>query len=703
MTNRSLALVANFHRERRIGRKTANFLGHVHARLRDRGIDFNIEFVLDRPDEATVAEITDASRAIPGSRMHLVDFANLGISRTFGVNAARADVVCFTDGDDFFSLDWFERALDYLSRGPMRVVLHTQYMVGFDQDEFIRETTESVDPAFDPLSLAVDWYWSANLAVQTEVFASAPIQPYDHASGFGSEDWHWSCNSLAEGIDRVSLPGAAYYYRVKPEKFALGRVADVIHMASPLFAADNLPPPPQVVANRLPVAPLPPDFFSRAREVETFELGLSYLRSVEVGAKSIRHFKPHTNPIIGEVIRAVFSSGFGDGSLIIFADSQRLPGGVPMAAALGTALSHAPKAGRLYIVEGDQAPCQSRDDGYEIHLGALRAAGLYKEQIDRLLARFFIQHHNLFVLNLLSPRVVSQSLAFSRATRGSVRHWINVVMEYGFDALSQSYNELDLYFATAMDSENIAIFSRTANECLLVRGIQLDHWPALEAAYLSESLASVDALRIPFQAVDGSQAPEAGNAHVPDDILVIRLVGAVCPDEGSDTDAGPWLTVDDELRQGTETARECVFVGLNTFIGSEIRSDGPDRLPGLRIPALTVVSQEKPPSLYFKPAIDVMNDQLLAGCMPGDLAWVGAIGVEAATLRDMLRDRPQRISVPAVIARSLAGARAAGVPGLRPFSDASVVSVSLDDVACMGGALLIGAVSRRLAVELANG
>ncbi len=703
MTNRSLALVANFHRERRIGRKTANFLGHVHARLRDRGIDFNIEFVLDRPDEVTVAEITKASRLIPDSRIHLVDFANLGISRTFGVNVARADVVCFTDGDDFFSFDWFERALNYLSQGPMRVVLHTQYMVGFDQDEFIRETTESIDPAFDPLSLAVDWYWSANLAVQTEVFASAPIQPYDHTSGFGSEDWHWSCNSLEAGIARVSLPGAAYYYRVKPEKFALGKVADVIHMASPLFAADSLPPPPQVVASRLPVAPLTPEFFSRAREVEPFELGLSYLRSVEVGAKTIRHFKPHTNPIVGEVIRAVFASGFGDGSLIVFADNQRLPGGVPMAAALGSALTGGPGVGRLYIIDGDQAPCQANDDGYEIHLGALRSAGLYKEQIDRLLARFLIQQRDLVVLNLLSPRLGSQSLAFSRATRGSVRRWINVVMEYGFDALSQSYDELELYCAAALDSENIAIFGRTAAEAHSVRGIGLVHYPALEAAYLAENLDTLGALHFDPSAVDDRQSIGETASAIPDNMLVIRLGEIGEPDEIGDRDAGPWLIVDDELCRRAEAADECVLVGVNTFLGSQIQSAGPDRVSGLRIPALTVVSQEKLSALYFKPAIGPMNDQLLAGSMPADLAWVGAIGVEVTTLREMLRDRPERISVSALIARSLARARAAGAPSVSTFSATSAVSVSLSDLACMGGAILIGAVSRRLAWDLANG
>src|SRR5665213_997649 len=233
MRMKSLALVANFHRERRMGRKTAAFIGAVHAHLRGRGIQLNVEFVLDCPDELTHGLLEQAAGTIDGARIHVVDFGNLCMSRSHGVHAARSDVVCFTDGDDFFSFNWFEAALDYLSRGDRQEILHTKYMVGFDQEKFIRETMDSDHPSFDPLSLAVDWYWSANLAMQTRLFAAVPILPYDHAGGFGSEDWHWACNSLAAGIRRRPLPNTSYFYRVKPRRFALGRVADVIHMRSP--------------------------------------------------------------------------------------------------------------------------------------------------------------------------------------------------------------------------------------------------------------------------------------------------------------------------------------------------------------------------------------------------------------------------------------------------------------------------------------
>jgi len=151
---------------------SAAFIRAVHAHLRGRGIQLNVEFVLDRPDEPTHQYIDQAAKAIDDARVHVVDFGNLGISRTHGVKAARGDVVCFVDGDDFFSLNWFEDAFDYLSGHPRREIAHTQYMVGFDQDEFIRETMDSGDPSFDPLSLAVDWYWSANLAIQTQLFAA---------------------------------------------------------------------------------------------------------------------------------------------------------------------------------------------------------------------------------------------------------------------------------------------------------------------------------------------------------------------------------------------------------------------------------------------------------------------------------------------------------------------------------------------------
>jgi hypothetical protein len=701
MKRRSLALVANFHRERRIGRKTANFLGQAQARLQAQGVDFLIEFVLDRPDAPTVAQIEAAAGGIPGSRVHLVDFGNLGISRTFGVHAARADVVCFTDGDDFFSFNWFEDALEFFSAGRRGVVLHTQYMVGFDNEQFIRETTQSTDPWFDPLALAVDWYWSANLAIEADVFASTPIQPYDHERGFGSEDWHWTCNCLAEGIERVALPNTSYFYRVKPDRFALGKVADVIHKASPLFEPDWAPtrpvgflaqPPPVIAPSKM--------FFEQAREVERYELGVSYLRAMEVGAETVRHFRPHTPPIVGTVIRHALASGFGQGSVIVFTDGQRLPGGIEMAASLCSAITGAPAKGRLYIVDGDHETCQVRPDGYVIQLADLRAAGMYNDQIDRLIARFFIQNNNLTVFNILSPRNGSRALAFSRATRGSVKRWVNLVPEYGFDALSQSYEELELFASSGLDAENIAVFAKTSIEARRVRGASLLHDPVLEAAYVSGDLGSIGpramAWRLPDEGgrVDAHSSPES---------LVLRVGLPPLADADASRAEGGWVVVDEMQREMARGAREIILVGGEAFLGEQIPERPSAGRVGIRIPGLTIVRLDKPPAYYFRPQVAVMNEALGRGRVPADLAYVGAIGIAGDTFREMLAIAPGPISVAKLVALAVRKAREAGEAIVTLFGEASVVSASSEDLERLGGARLLLGISRRTGGVSAHG
>jgi hypothetical protein len=698
MSRKCLALVANFHRERRIGRKSANFIARVQAHLQGRGIQLNVEFVLDRPDEITHRQIDEAAKAIDGARLHVVDLGNLGASRTHGVKAARGDVICFMDGDDYFSMNWFEVALDYLSQGPRKEVAHTQYMVGFDQDEFIRETRESGDPAFDPLALAVDWYWSANLAIQAEVFAQAPIQPYDHAGGFGSEDWDWACNTLAAGIARVSLPNTSYFYRVKPQRFALGRVGDVIHMASPLFSRAGLPPPPRSTTDPLPLGPLSPAFYAQAREIEAMEVGLSYLRSVEAGGHSIRHFKPHTPPIVGAVLREVLKAGFGDGSVIVFADRQRLAGGLETASALCDALIGPSAAPRLYIVDGDEESHHARIDGYVLSLDELRSAKLYHAHIERLVARFFIQARDLTVLNLLSPRTRSTALAYCRATRRSVGRWINVVMEYGFDALSQVYDELDQFRAAGIESESIAVFQKTVREAWRTRGLVLAHDPALEADYVARALGSRHAEPRPDGALtDPLPAPLASPAEA----RAFRLTAESLA--GAGEAGGEMLRVSDSLRALAEGAQECILVSGRAFLGLEFPPGDVARPPGLRIPAMTVIDQGSEPTLYVRHPVDRFNDDLARGRFPIDLAGVGAIGVDCRSLRDGLRRFPDRLPLSVLIETSVRHAREEGERRVDLFTARCVVSATPEDLDAIDKAALARSVAGRLAPGRGDG
>ncbi|MEP6967061.1 MAG: glycosyltransferase [Pseudomonadota bacterium] len=685
-------MVTNFHRERRMGLKTAAFIRAVHAHLRGRGIQLNVEFVLDRPDEPTHQYIDQAAKTIDDARVHVVDFGNLGISRTHGVKAARGDVVCFVDGDDFFSLNWFEDAFDYLSGHPRREIAHTQYMVGFDQDEFIRETMDSGDPSFDPLSLAVDWYWSANLAIQTQLFAAVPIEPYDHAGGFGSEDWHWACNCLAAGIRRAPLSNTSYFYRVKPERFSLGRVGDVIHMRSALFTREGAPPPPKQPSDLpIPTKPLSAEFFAQAREVERFELGISYLRSVEVGGQAVRHFSPHTPPIVGSVMREVLASGFGDGSTVVFADQQRLPGGLATAAALCTSLTGPAAKPRLYIVDGVGCERHSRADGYVIALAELKAAGLYDAQLDRLIARFLLQSDNLTVLNLLSPRTRSRALAYSRATRGSVHRWLNVVMEYGFDALSQAYDELEAYEAAGVESQAIGVFQKTVREAAEVRGAILHHDEALEHDYVSGALGS----RIVSPTADPATGGHPGGGPSPAEARTFRITPMVLAPPGTDAARDMMLKVTDSLRALSEREDECIFALGGSFFGAEFGEGGGARAPGLRIPTVTIVHDEGQSTIYLKHPLDRFNEELQSGRFSADIGAAGALGVDCVSLREVLQEFPQSFPFPVLIDTCLRRARGAGGPCVAAFAPACILEVTAEDLDLLDKAALARALTGR--------
>ncbi|MEO7027022.1 MAG: glycosyltransferase [Caulobacteraceae bacterium] len=688
MKRRHLAVVANFHRERRLGAKTARFLAAAHAHLRARGIDLNVEFVLDRPDDDTARRISAAASAMDGARLHRLDSGDLGVARAHGVRHARGDVVCFMDGDDFFSMNWFETALEALSGPPRREIVHTQYLVSFGDEQFIRETMDSRDPAFDPLSLAVDWYWNGNLAIPTRLFEEVPIEPYDHDAGFGSEDWHWSCNGLAAGIARVPLPGTCYYYRIKPAKLALGRVAEVIYKRSALFDHDRLPAPPsKPTAKAPPVSDLQASFFAQAKEIETFELGVSYLRAIDAAALTVKRFKPHTPPLIGQILREAYAAGFGEGSTIVFADVDRVSGGMPTIAAVADVLSRPPAAHgggafgatRLYVVEGDGARRETRPDGYVISVAELRAAGLNQPRRERLIARFLIQSRDLTVVNLLSPRFRSLALGYSRATRGSVSRWINVVTEYGLDALSQAWEEIDAFRVGGIAAHNIGIFEKTVREAAAIRGEILLHDARLEAEWVGVR-SNAHRSPPPVPELLSQARPRSGEARVVRLALQARD-GGLSASEGR------------RLREVASAHGECLLVLGSTRLGTDLGEEAVARAAGLQIPALTVICRGDQPNFNLRHPIERLNDKTRDGSIPAELLLGGAVGIDSQTVRATLAfdDRPPTLGH--LLRAGIATALAAGLPAIGLLAPTSITYLAKEDLSAIDVVVLARAMN----------
>jgi hypothetical protein len=277
---------------------------------------------------------------------------------------------------------------------------------------------------------------------------------------------------------------------------------------------------------------------------------------------------------------------------------------------------------------------------------------------------------------------------------------VNLVLEYGFDALSQAYDELEQFAAAGVASHNIAVFRRTADEAWDARGVDLGHDAGLEAAYVGDT---VDSARIDFATNNAITRLRPSSLGELAGTVVVRLRPLEAIDGSGGPARDPWFRVDNELYELAQTAGECLIVGDDTFIGAELYWAGGIRSPGLRVPALTVIHPQRPPTLYFRPQIKQMNEDLRVGRIPADLAWVGAFGVDGTILRDMLKSRPDRISVSALVASSLSSAWEAGMDGIGLFSATSAVSASMEDLECLGGPRLARGLARCLAGENRHG
>jgi len=237
---RSASVIVNGHREGDLLARTLRSALAAKAYAKSLGFKININLVLDNPDKQTQKVAEQFTKHL--AAVYEVAYRNLGDSRQYGVKHAKDDWMFFLDGDDLVSENWFGDAILHVNadRNRKKTVYHTELFVGFDAEIFYRRAMRTADPEFDPYGLICDWFFCNNLFVHRSILNDCPIQPYDHAAGYGAEDWHWSCETTARGIKRDFVPKTTYFYRIKAAELSLGMTTGLIHKASDLFSLDFL-------------------------------------------------------------------------------------------------------------------------------------------------------------------------------------------------------------------------------------------------------------------------------------------------------------------------------------------------------------------------------------------------------------------------------------------------------------------------------
>ncbi|MDI3262601.1 MAG: glycosyltransferase [Fulvimonas sp.] len=209
----SISAVITFHRERALATPTLASVERMRRHAEARGWSMELVMTLDGDDAETERAILTHPALREGDTLHRIRVGDLSLSRNHAIAHARGDYVAILDGDDLFSANWISAAVELIEREGPRHIAHPKLIIAFGAWHAWWEQIDQTDPRFLPETLFKLNHWNACSVARREVFLDCPYELARVGDGFGFEDWHWNCQTIARG----------YVHRVVPETFRLER------------------------------------------------------------------------------------------------------------------------------------------------------------------------------------------------------------------------------------------------------------------------------------------------------------------------------------------------------------------------------------------------------------------------------------------------------------------------------------------------
>lgn len=206
--------VITFHRERELVTATLHAVERMRQFVEARGLRMDLVMTLDGDDAATRAAVRSHPALRAGDVLHEVDFRDLSLCRNYAINQAGGDYIAVLDGDDLFSKNWISAAVDCIRAHGPQTICHPHLLVAFGGWQAFWYQIDQTSEHFKPASLMALNHWNACCVARRRVFTHCPyVLARVGESGFGFEDWHWNCETIARG----------YVHRVVPQTLRLER------------------------------------------------------------------------------------------------------------------------------------------------------------------------------------------------------------------------------------------------------------------------------------------------------------------------------------------------------------------------------------------------------------------------------------------------------------------------------------------------
>lgn len=236
-----ISLIINFHDEKILAHQTLSCIGRMRKYAAEHGVSSEVVAVLDRPDPETEAVVCGHPVMLNDGRTIKVNNGDLGLSRNDGVSASKSEIVSIMDGDDYYSKNWAERSVFYIRYHGNKTIIHPEIVVSFGTVNNFCRQVDIEDDIYDPSGLMAYNYWASWTSSRKETYKDIPYCDIPKiSSGFGYEDWHWNCETVAAGYEhRLGAKTVAFYRRKGKSMLVNYTQSNVTIRETALFSLEN--------------------------------------------------------------------------------------------------------------------------------------------------------------------------------------------------------------------------------------------------------------------------------------------------------------------------------------------------------------------------------------------------------------------------------------------------------------------------------
>lgn len=211
-----VSAIITLHREGLLTHKSLLSLRRCRTAANVAGISVEIVATLDRADEQTKRIVTNHLASGTIDRILELDHGDLGLSRNSAIQAATGQSLLICDGDDYLSADFIVRCVEKSRQLPHPAILHPELIITFEAETGLWWQTSSDQESFDWTCMLVTNPWNACSFAARSIYLQFPYalaRPGE--TGFGFEDWHWNCETLAAGFQHLVTEKTVHYVRKK--------------------------------------------------------------------------------------------------------------------------------------------------------------------------------------------------------------------------------------------------------------------------------------------------------------------------------------------------------------------------------------------------------------------------------------------------------------------------------------------------------